>query len=354
VSGDGVKVKRWDRVSIGFNAAVAVVVVLLALTPLAFAQGTTEKLTELFILILLAAMWNAMAGFGGMVSIGQQAFIGLGAYGTVVLAEHGVNGYLAVVLAALVAGAISLPVSLLAFRLRGGQFAIGMWVIAEAFRLIVYNDNGVGGGTGRSLTALNVYAPATRQAITFWLALGLTALLLGAVVLLLRGRLGPAIQAIRDDEVGAASLGVKVTFSKRILFVLAAVGCGAAGGLILANSLFVEPNSIFGVQYTAYMIFMVLIGGLGTFEGPVLGALIFFAIQQEFASHGSWYLIGLGVIAIAMTQVMPRGVWGALVDRFGIRLVPVGYRISGIGDRESSTTRSAAVSGPPKQEEAIG
>jgi branched-chain amino acid transport system permease protein len=99
------------------------------------------------------------------------------------------------------------------------------------------------------------------------------------------------------------------------------------------------------------MIFMVLIGGLGTFEGPVVGALIFFGVQQEFASQGSWYLIGLGVVAIAMTQVMPRGVWGTLVDRFGVQLVPVGYRITGVED-QPSTSRSAIVNDSPKEEEA--
>jgi branched-chain amino acid transport system permease protein len=324
------KVQRWNRVSVVFTAALIGVFGLLALTPMAFTQDTTEKLTELFILVLLAVMWNSLAGFGGLVSVGQQAFIGIGAYATIVLADHGVNGYVAVVVAALFAGAISLPVSLLVFRLRAGQFAIGMWVVAESFRLIVYNDNNVGGGTGRSLTALNVYDPATRQAYTFWLALGLMAVLLTAVVLLLRSRLGSALQAIRDDEVGAASLGVRITLAKRLVFLLAAVGCGAAGALTLANTLRVEPNSIFGVDWTAYMIFMVLIGGLGTFEGPVIGALIFFLIQNQFADQGSWYLIGLGLVAIGMTLVAPRGIWGTLVNRFDIELVPVGHRVRGL------------------------
>jgi branched-chain amino acid transport system permease protein len=322
-----VKVVRWTRTSQGFAATSVVGVVLLALVPFAFAPNTTEKLTELFVLVILAAMWNALAGYAGLVSIGQQAFIGLGAYATIVIAEHGVNGYLAAVLAALFAGAVSLPTSLLVFRLRGGQFAIGMWVVAEVFRLLVTNDQSVGGGTGRSLTALNVYDPADRQAYTYWLALAFMALLVLLTFLLLRSRLGASLQAIRDDEPAAESVGVRVQRAKRVVFTLAAVGCGAAGAITVANTLRVQPDSIFGVQWTAYMIFMVLLGGLGTFEGPVLGALVLFGIQQEFADQGSWYLVGLGAVAIVVTLLAPRGLWGALVDRFGIRLLPVGYHV---------------------------
>src|SRR6185295_12059881 len=99
--------------------------------------------------------------------------------------------------------------------------------------------------------------------------------LLGGLFALLRSPVGTGLQAIRDDEDAAASLGVRVDTSKLLLFVLAALGSGAAGALTLANTLFIQPRSIFGVQWTAYMIFMVLVGGLGTFEGPLMGAAAF-------------------------------------------------------------------------------
>jgi branched-chain amino acid transport system permease protein len=347
-----VAVERGDRLSRTFTAALFAAIALLALVPFFFTPDTTVKLTALFVLVILAAMWNALAGFGGLVSIGQQAFIGIGAYATIFFAERGVNGYVAVVLAALLAGLISLPTSLLVFRLRGGQFAIGMWVVAEAFRLLVVSDDSLGGGTGRSLTALNVYAPATRQAYTYWVGLALMAILLAAVVFMLRGRIGTALQAIRDDETAAASVGVRVAFGKRMVFLLAAVGCGAAGAVTVANTLTIQPNSIFGVQWTAYMIFMVLIGGLGTFEGPIIGAILLFLIQEQFADQGAWYLIGLGMVAVVVTLVLPRGLWGTVVDRSGIRLVPVGYRLRGIGggDRDGSRPAPPGASredGPP-------
>ena len=320
-------VHRWTRTSRTFVGAACVLLVLLAFIPFAFTQNTTEKLTELFVLIIIASMWNVLAGYAGLVSVGQQAFIGIGAYGTIVFAEQGMNPFLAAVFAALVAGVISLPVSLLVFRLRGGQFAIGMWVVAEVFRLLVTNDQSVGGGTGRSLIGLNVYDPATRQAYTYWVALAFMALFVVLGFVLLRSRLGSSLQAIRDDEAAAVSVGVRVTRAKRIVFLLAAVGCGAAGAVTMLNTLRVQPDSIFGVQWTAYMIFIVLLGGLGTFEGPVLGALVLFGVQQEFANQGSWYLVGLGAVAIVVTLLFPRGLWGAIVDRFDLRLLPVGYHV---------------------------
>ena len=211
---------------------------------------------------------------------------------------------------------------------------------SEVFRLLVTNDQSIGGGTGRSLTALNVYSPADRQAYTYWVALAFMAVLIAISFVMLRGRLGASLQAIRDDEGAAESVGVPVARAKRIVFLLAAVGCGAAGAITMANTLTVTPASIFGVQWSAYMIFMVLLGGLGTFEGPVLGALVLFGIQQEFQDSGSWYLVGLGVVAIVVTLLLPRGIWGAVVDRFGIRLLPVGYTVRNLISGQRADTRA--------------
>ncbi len=219
-----------------------------------------------------------------------------------------------------------------------------MWVVAELFRLLVTNDQSVGGGTGRSLDVLNVYSPADRQAYTYWVALALMAILMAVTLVLLRSRLGSSLQAIRDDETAAESVGVPVTRAKRIVFLLAGIGCGAAGAITMTNTLTVTPDSIFSVQWSAYMIFMVLLGGLGTFEGPVLGALVLFGIQQEFQNDGTWYLVGLGAVAIAVTLIFPRGLWGAVVDRFNLRLVPVGYTLRGL---LSATAPGGDPGGPP-------
>jgi branched-chain amino acid transport system permease protein len=320
-------VRRFTPVSIVATAGTGVLIVALFFVPATLGQDATQQLTTLLILVILAVMWNALAGYGGLVSVGQQAFIGLGAYGTIWLTQQGVSPYLAMVLAALGAGGVGVLVSLLVLRLRGGQFAIGTWVVAEVFLLLIALDGSLGGGTGTSLRGLNIYAPDDRRTYTYWLTLSLAAVLLAGVFLLLRTRLGASLQAIRDDEEAAASVGVRVLTAKRVLFVLAAVGCGAAGAMTLANTLFIEPQSIFGVQYSAYMIFMVLVGGLGTFEGPIIGAIVFYLIQNQFADSGAWYLVGLGATAIAFALFVPRGLWGTVEERLSLRLLPVGYRL---------------------------
>jgi branched-chain amino acid transport system permease protein len=286
-----------------------------------------QKLTNLLILVILAAMWNALAGYGGLLSVGQQAFIGLGAYGTVFFAGLGISPYAAMLLATLLAGAVAVPISLFALRLRAAQFAIGMWVIAEVISILIRLDQNLGAGTGISLIQMNQYLPNFRQAYTFWMALGFATLFLAALFFLLRSPLGASLQAIRDDEDAAQSLGVRVASGKRILFVLAGFGCGAAGVLVVANTLFIEPGSAFSVQWTAYMIFMVLVGGLGTFEGPILGAILLFTIQTTFTQGGPWYLVGLGAIAAFFALALPRGLWGLIEERLGLRLMPVGYRV---------------------------
>jgi branched-chain amino acid transport system permease protein len=326
---DGFRVQRWSRLSAGFTGAFGIFIVVLVFVPVLLSQNATEKMTSLLILVLLAAMWNALAGYGGLVSIGQQGFIGLGAYGTVWLVNHGMSPYQAMIVATLFCGAISFPVSFLVLRFRGAQFAIGMWVLAEVAAILVSFDSSLGAGTGTSLIALNYYSPDARQSYTYWLTLGMTAFFLLVLFVLLRSRMGASLQAIRDDEQAAASLGVRVMAGKRILFVLAAAGCGGAGAMILANTLFIEPGSVFGVNYTAFMIFMVLVGGLGTFEGPIIGAIVLFVIQNHFQSNGVWYFVGLGVTAILFALLLPRGLWGTVRDRYAIQLLPVGHQLRG-------------------------
>ncbi len=319
------RVQRWSVPAYVANGGFALLVLALVFVPSVFGTFLTQQLTSLLILVILAAMWNALAGFGGLVSVGQQAYIGLGAYGTIYLTQHGVAPYPAMILAALAAGVIALPTSLLLLRLRGGQFAIGAWVVAEVFALLVALDQSLGGGTGISLAALNVYSPDRRQAYTYWLALGCAAVLLAVGYLMLRTRLGASLQAIRDDEEAAAAVGIRVMSAKRILYIFAAIGCGAAGSLTLANTLFIQTQAVFDVQWSAYMIFMVLVGGLGTLEGPIVGAVVFFLIQNKFADYGAWYLVGLGATAIVFALFLPRGLWGTMEMRFDIRLLPVGY-----------------------------
>ncbi|MBN9275121.1 MAG: branched-chain amino acid ABC transporter permease, partial [Mesorhizobium sp.] len=228
---------------------------------------------------------------------------------------------------AIVVGAVSWPISLFMLRLKNGEFAIGMWVIAALTHLLVNLDRLIQGETGTSLISLNVYDASTRRLTIYWLALASMTALLAILFGLLRGSTGAAIRAIRDNEDAAASVGVRVTGTKRLLFVLAAFGIGVAGALWLATAITFQPKTYFNVQWTAYMIFMVLVGGIGTFEGAILGALLFFLIETWFGGTGVWYLIGLGATALVFSLFLPRGLWGTLEERFGWRLLSVGYRV---------------------------
>lgn len=327
----GFRVTRSQRNVAWTGVAALIVVIVLAIFPYILYSGTTSVLVQAFIVLTMASMWNLLAGYGGLVSIGLQGFIGIGSYSLLWLSQHGVPVYPAIPLAALISAVVALPTAFLAFRLRGGYFAIATWVIAEVFLLIVSQVNSLGAGSGSSLSGLSGYEPAQRQADTYWAALVLVIVAVGGIYLLLRSRLGLALTAIRDSDAAADSLGVAVTRSKLIAYLIAALGCGAAGALMLANSLQVAPGSAFNVQWTAYMIFCVMVGGLGTIEGPVIGSVIFFALQYWLSSYGVWYLILIGMIAIVMTVRFRQGVWGQLAARSRISLFPVGYRVDVTG-----------------------
>ena len=335
-------VQRWTRTSVVSSGGLATLVGALVFVPVVLSANATDKLTTLYVYVILAVMWNALAGYAGLVSVGQQGFFGLGAYAAVKMSDAGVSVYLALLLGGLVAGAVSIPTSLFMLRLRGGEFAIGMWVVAEVFHLYVNGDRSIGGVTGTSLDALNAYSPSDRQDYTYWLTLAVMVALLAAVFVLLRSRLGASLQAIRDDEDAARSIGVRVFFGKGVVFVLAAVGCGAAGAMWLASFPTFQPNDFFSVKWTAYMIFMVIVGGLGTFEGPIVGAIIFFVIQDQYGDQGVWYLVGLGATAIVFALVVPRGIWGTIEERFGLRLLPVGYRLRRPGAETASKAEDTA------------
>ena len=325
--GSDLTVRRWNITSIAGVGSFVTALVVLAFGPAFLGPYLTDRLTTLFVYVILAAMWNALAGYAGLVSVGQQAFFGLGAYAAIRLAHEGTPGYVALGIAPLLVGLIALAISPLALRLRGGEFAIGMWVFAELAHLLVNLDAVVQGETGTSLRALSAFAAEQRRAYNYWFALAIMTIVVASVFFLLRSRTGASIQAIRDSEEAAASVGVRVLRTKRLIFVLAATGCAAAGAITLSTLLTFQPKTYFSVQWTAYMIFMTLVGGLGTFEGPLLGALLFFTIESIFGGQGVWYLVALGAAALAFSLFVPRGIWGEFAARFGLSLMPVGYRL---------------------------
>jgi len=303
---------------------VAVLLVLLAASLPAWGESSWMRdFVEIACYFIFAMMWNLLAGYGGMVSIGQQAFFGFGGYAMLFLGNFaGVNPFVAIPLAALATGLVAVPVSRVAFRLQGGYFAIGTWVISEVFRLSFANASFVGGGSGTSLTALRGIDKATRESVTFWTALVCVVASIALVYLFLRSKRGLALLAIRDNEVAAESQGVAVQRMKLAVYVVAALGAGLAGALYFVGNLRISPDAAFSVNWTAFAIFMVVIGGIGRIEGPIVGALIFWALNKLFSDYGTWYLLGLGLLAIVVTIYFKQGLWGWAQQRWGWTLFP--------------------------------
>ena len=325
----GVAVERTTRASrAGFVVALLLVAGLAAL-PWIGDAGAMRVVIEFIALLVLAQMWNLLAGYAGLISIGQQAYVGLGGYALVVLADDiGIDPFLAVPLAGLVAAGFALPTAALVFRFRDAYFAVGTWAVAEVYRLLVANTTMLGRGTGRTLKAVFPLARETRELVTYGIAVAVGVAALVAVYLYLRSRLGLGLMAVRDSEPASESLGVDVYRTKLAVYLVAAFGTGTTGALIYLNLLRISPDAAFSINWTAYTIFIVVIGGIGTLEGPIVGAVVFFVLRELLADYGSWYLIVLGTLGVAAMMRYPQGLWGLVAGRWDVRFFPVQRRVS--------------------------
>jgi branched-chain amino acid transport system permease protein len=326
-------------------AALVLVVVGLAL-PAVTSRSVIQDLFFILTMLTLAQIWNLLAGYGGMVSVGQQAFVGIGSYamfaGVILL---GWNPVLAILLGGFAALLLAIPTAFFAFRLQGAYFAIGTWVAAEVTRLLIAQWKALGGGTGTSLpreatsnilgtdaiqALFGVREAAARDILAYWLALVLVVAVTGGVYWLLHSRLGLALAAVRDNIEAARSVGVDAGRLKWAIFLIAAATTGLTGALIFLQTARISPEAAFAVtDWTAYVIFIVVIGGIGTIEGPILGVLVFFVLRSVLADYGSWYLMTLGLLAIAVMLLAPKGLWGLISVRSGLHLFPVRRRLAG-------------------------
>jgi branched-chain amino acid transport system permease protein len=336
------RVEHATRSSHVGTALFGFAVLALAAAPAWGGRDDLRLLSEVYAYVALASLWNLLAGYAGLVSVGQQAYVGLGGYvlfASTILA--GVHPLAAVPLAGVIGAVVALPVAGLMFRLRGHYFAIGTWVVAEVFRLISSQISALGGGSGISLPAGMVTAMASsrqmREFLIYWVALALVVLVLAAIVLLLRSRYGLALTAIRDNELAARSSGVDVTRTKLVVYVLTAFGTAMVGALIFLQKLRISPDTAFSVNdWTAFVIFITVIGGIGRVEGPIIGTIIFFVLRQTLADLGSLYLLMLGAVAIAVMLLAPKGIWGFLAERFGWQLLPLERRLRFAADARTT------------------
>jgi branched-chain amino acid transport system permease protein len=320
-------------------AGVALVLIFTVLPAFA-SRGLIQDLIFVFYMLALAQCWNLLAGYAGLVSVGQQAFVGLGGYLLFALTIGvGIDPVAAVALSGLIAAVFAVPTAFVVFRLRGPYFAIGSWVVAEVYRLVFAQFKQLGGGTGTSLppsvtneifgiewvkAMFEVRSPAARDIITYWIALALAAGAPLLVYLVLRSRYGLALFAIRDSEATAESAGVYSFRIKLGVYVLVAAATGMIGALIYLQKARISPDAAFSVlDWSAYVIFIVIIGGVGTIEGPIIGVIVFYVMQHYLADFGTWYLILLGALAIVTMLFASKGIWGYVAQRYGVALFPV-------------------------------
>lgn len=300
------------------------IVAAVALT-LAFTVGAglidMRLAADMLIYLTLAQLWNLLAGYAGLVSVGQQAFVGLGGYGLYFATTSlGIPAIPSILFGGGVALAVSAFASVFIFRLKGAYFAIGTWVVAEICRLSVAITPQLGGGSGASLPVNVVRAVgATKDArdLAFLIiALVLAVVTVVSIMILLRSRFGIALVAIRDSERAAEALGVDAMRIKRAVYIAVAFMTGMLGALIFLMKLRFTPDAAFSVlDWTAYVLFIVVIGGSGRLEGPFVGAIIFFALRSLLSGFGPIYLVILGAVAVAVMLFAPAGVWG-LVTRW--------------------------------------
>lgn len=306
-------------------------------------RALVQDLFGILTLLVLAMNWNMLAGFAGLVSVGQQAFVGIGAYAmfaAIILFK--LDPLAGVAIGGVAAALFAVPMAFFVFRLNGAYFAIGTWVVADIARLAISQWKALGGGTGTSLpkgttldmigvdavkSLLGVSTAAAADAITYWLMLTLAVALLMGSYLFLRSRLGLGLQAMRDNENAARSVGVDPLKLKAWVFLLTAFGTGLCGALAFIQITRVTPDAAFSViDWTAFVIFITVIGGIGTLPGPIVGVAVFYALQRLLADYGTVYLILLGLIGIGVMLCARRGLWGLFVDRTGLDLLPLRHR----------------------------
>lgn len=346
-------VETKTRTSTLFLGLAVVVVIVAAFAPFYASRSLIQDLFFILTMLVLAQGWNLLAGYAGLVSVGQQAFVGIGAYamfsGVILL---GLDPVVSIVLGGIAAALLAIPAAFFTFRLQGAYFAIGTWVVAEIVRLIVAQWKTLGGGTGTSLPrsasremfgieflkdTFGFKTSAAADVVTYWLALALAVATIGVVYWLLRSRQGLGLAAVRDNQNAARSVGVDAQRIKAIVYLSTAFITGLAGALIYVQKARISPDAAFSVlDWTAYVIFIVVIGGIGTIEGPIIGVLVFFALQNTLSGYGSWYLLVLGLLGILIMLFAPRGLWGLFTDRTGIELFPIRRRLTGGPIKQSS------------------
>jgi branched-chain amino acid transport system permease protein len=281
---------------------------LLLLAPAFADRGTQNDLWNMAFFVVLAAAWNLLGGFAGQVSLGYSAFVGIGAYTTVLLAQAGWSPWLTLPVGAVLAAAFSVAVGLPTFRLRGPYFTIATIGVGEAVRVIASGLEFTGGSSG-----LRMPAGTFDFTANYYGMVGLALLTLALVAWLQQHAFGLALEAIRQDIDGAEALGVNSTRVKLQAHAISSALVAVAGGLFATNFQYISPGSVFDFRLSLTIVLMPIVGGMGTLTGPVLGAMLFSYLQIKLLASPTLrdsYLFIYGGLLIVVMLFEPRGIMG--------------------------------------------
>ncbi len=297
---------------------IALVVVLFIIFPLAGSNYFLNILTLICLYLSMSQMWNLLGGYAGMLSLGMQAFIGIGGYTlTIASVKYGLNIYLAIIIGAVICAAFGLAVSPAIFKMSGVYFAIGTWIIAEALNIFFSNWRFVDYAKDWSINS--VFGMGAKQ--LYYTALVMAVLATLIVYCLLRTKTGLALMAIRDSASAAETMGVELYRTKLLCYVITCFMMGLIGGAQYMQTAYINPSTGFSINWTIAMTFAVIIGGLGTMEGPIVGAILYVVIEQIMYNFTGMSNIVLGIIAIVVILLAPRGIMGAIYNRTGFQLL---------------------------------
>lgn len=323
-----------NKVSAPVSGIAGVAWPMIAVVVLAVIVGIFDQrlATDMLIYLALAQLWNLLSGYAGLISVGQQAYVGLGGYALYYATTSLSLPAPVAIIAGGIIGLVSASIaSVFIFRLKGAYFAIGTWVVAEICRLTVAITPALGGGSGASLPVTVVKglgaSREVRDLAFLAIALILALITMAGIMMFLRSRYGLALVAVRDSERAAEALGVDTLKIKRAAYIGVAVATGLIGALIFLMKLRMTPDAAFSVlDWTAYVLFITIIGGSAKIEGPFIGTIIFFALRAALAGFGPIYLVILGGVAIIVMLFAPGGIWGLIQSRTGWELFPTRRR----------------------------
>jgi branched-chain amino acid transport system permease protein len=293
---------------------LAIPVIILALLPVVGAPKSWLLYAFLFFIYLaMANMWNLLAGYSGLISLCQPAFLGLAGYTMTIGTWVGIPWWIGLIGGAFVAALFALVISTAVFRLSGVYFAIGTLVVPEALRMVFYLWRPVGGamhGAGAGYMIKGIGDVST--SVIYWLALAVG---IGSAYLIkriLRSKLGLGLAAIRDNEKAAASSGVDVFNLKLYIFIIAAAVTGLAGAVYYLYQGYIEPSATFNVRWTMTLLLATVIGGIRTEEGPIIGTIIVVFLYFLLARYAGYSLLIQGLILICIMLLSPQGIVGIL------------------------------------------